>query len=138
MRIFISALAALAIVSLGPIATGAAATTATIKLNEQNGSGENGSATLTDANGGGVTVVISLSGAPASAQPAHIHDGTCADLKGVAYPLKDVVNGSSTTTVPGTTVAALMAKPYAINVHESAANLGRYVACGDLTAASSM
>jgi len=137
MRIFVSALAALALVSLGPIATGAATTTATIKLNAQNGSGENGSATLTDGNGG-VTVVISLTGAPASAQPAHIHDGTCADLKGVAYALKDVVNGSSTTSVPGTTVAALMAKPYAINVHESAANLGKYVACGELTASSSM
>ena len=137
MRIFISALAALSIVSLGPIATGAAATTATIKLTEQNGSGENGSATLTDADGG-VTVVITLSGAPAGAQPAHIHDGTCADLKGVAFGLKDVVNGSSTTTLAGTTVAALTAKPYAINVHESAANLGRYVACGDLTAPSSM
>ncbi|MBV8197511.1 MAG: CHRD domain-containing protein [Candidatus Eremiobacteraeota bacterium] len=110
---------------------------ATITLGEQNGSGESGTATLTDANGG-VTVVIALKGAPASAQPAHIHDGTCSDLKGVAYPLKDVVNGSSTTMVSGTTVAALTAKPYAINVHESAANLGKYVACGGIASSSSM
>ncbi|MBV9028609.1 MAG: hypothetical protein JO311_08330 [Candidatus Eremiobacteraeota bacterium] len=109
----------------------------TVKLNAQNGSGENGSATLTDTMGG-ITVVISLSGAPSSAQPAHVHDGTCGDLKGVAYALKDVVNGSSTTVLQGTTVAALTAKPYAINVHESASNLGKYVACGDVTASSSM
>ncbi len=137
MRIVTSLFAALAIVSIASFSAGAAPVTATIKLNEQNGSGENGSATLTDGDGG-VTIVISLSGAPATAQPAHIHDGTCGNLKGVAYSLKDVVNGSSTTMVNGTTVAALMAKPYAINVHESAANLGKYVACGDLSSSSSM
>ena len=137
MRIIGLCIAALAIIALGSISADAAASSATVKLDAQNGSGENGSANLTDANGG-VTVVISLTGAPAGAQPAHIHTGTCSDLKGVAYPLKDVVNGSSTTTVQGTTVADLMAKPLAINVHESAANLGKYVACGDLTASNSM
>jgi hypothetical protein len=138
MRLISMPLASLALVTLAlAVPVVAAPATLTIPLGTQNGSGESGTAKLTDGNGG-VSVVISLQGAPASAQPAHIHDGVCSDLGGVAYPLQDVVNGASTTFVKGTTIAALMAKPQAINVHESAANLAKYVACGDITAKPSM
>ena len=83
--------------------------------------------------GSDVEVVISLTGSPATTpQPAHIHDGTCADLGGVAYPLDNLVGGNSTTTVKGVTIDKLLGGKYAINVHESAANLGKYVACGDI------
>jgi hypothetical protein len=104
----------------------------TIKLVAENGSAENGTAVLTDVTGG-VSVVIALKGAPATAQPAHIHLGACPKPGAVKYPLTNVVNGASTTTVKGTTLAALMASPMAINVHESAANLQKYVSCGDIT-----
>lgn len=129
------ALALVTLVQLTPVS--AAMTSVTIPLSAQNGSGENGTAKISDVDGG-VTVVISLKGAPATAQPAHIHDGTCANLGGVVFPLKDVVGGSSTTMVKGTSIAALMKKPYAINVHESAANLGKYVACGNIKAVQPM
>jgi hypothetical protein len=124
-------LAFLAVAQLLPAS--AATSTLTVTLNAQNGSGETGTATLTQA-GSDVKVVISLKGAPATAQPAHIHDGTCAALKGVAYPLTNVVGGSSTTVVKGITIDKLLAGTYAINVHESAADLAKYVACGNVVA----
>lgn len=124
-------LISLVFVTVAQLSAAAATSTLTINIHEQNGSGESGTATLTQE-GADVKVVIALKGAPATAQPAHIHDGTCADLKGVAYPLSNVVNGSSTTTVKAVTIDKLLGGKYAINVHESAANLGKYVACGEI------
>jgi plastocyanin len=90
----------------------------------------------------------------AESHPAHIHSGTCGDgLGDVVFPLSDVsesvlVNGTpiagavggATDAVPvavsGTTVASsladLLAAPFAINVHESAENIGNYIACGNI------
>jgi opacity protein-like surface antigen len=128
-------LAALVLAAIVPaVAASAATSSLTIPIATQNGSGESGTATLTQA-GSDVTVVLTIKGGPATtAQPAHIHDGTCADIKGVAYPLTSVVGGTSTTTVKDVTIDKLTAGTYAINVHESAADLGKYVACGNIVA----
>lgn len=113
---------------------GAAGSSLTVPLRAQNGSGENGSATLRQS-GSNLTVVIRLSGAPATAQPAHVHAGTCAKLDPKPeYPLASVTGGSSTTTLKGVTLAELTGSPHAINVHQSAAQLTKYVACGNITA----
>ena len=86
--------------------------------------------------------------------PAHIHSGTCGDgLGDVVYPLSNVsesvlVNGTpaagaaagATDAIPvaisgttiQTTLADLVAEPYAINIHESAENIGNYIACGNI------
>jgi plastocyanin len=102
-------------------------------------------------------LVVSQRGAfaqdAAASHPAHIHSGTCTELGDVIYPLSDVsvtapVNGTpiggavvgAADAVPvalgGTTVAApladLLAAPFAINVHESADNIGNYIACGNV------
>ena len=104
---------------------------AQVELKEQNGSGESGTAELRDE-GGQTVVEISLNGAPASAQPAHIHKGTCANLDPApAYPLEDVVDGTSTST-ENVTLEDLKSGEYAINVHKSAAEAQTYVACGDI------
>lgn len=125
-------LISLVFVTVAQLSAAAATSTLTINIHEQNSSGESGTATLTQE-GADVKVVLAIKGAPATTpQPAHIHDGTCADLKGVVYPLSNVVNGSSTTTVKGVTIDKLLGGKYAINVHESAANLGKYVACGEI------
>jgi opacity protein-like surface antigen len=139
MKKFSTIVAALAFAAVVQLASAAAATsTLTVALGAQNGSGESGTATLTQA-GSDVTVVIALTGAPATTpQPAHIHQGTCANLGGVAYPLTTIVNGSSTTTVKGVTIDTLLGGSYAINVHESTENIGKYVACGNVKAPSSM
>ena len=106
----------------------------TVQLFEQNGSGENGTATLTEQNGQ-VMVTLNLTGAPSGvAQPAHIHEGTCADLNPTPkYPLTNVVNGSSTTTVPVTLAELTGNEAYAINVHKSASEVNVYVSCGDIS-----
>jgi hypothetical protein len=104
----------------------------TVPLQAQNGSGETGTATLRQS-GPNVVVTIALHGEDTAAQPAHIHDGTCAKLDPKpAYPLTPIANGSSQTTIKGVTIAKLTSEPYAINVHQSASQLKKYVACGDV------
>jgi hypothetical protein len=102
-----------------------------VELSAQNGSGEKGTATLTPE-GSKTQVVIKLTGAPAAAQPAHIHDGSCAKLDPKPrVPLQNVVDGKSTTTLD-MKLSDIVSKGGAINVHKSAADLKTYVACGDL------
>jgi Cu/Zn superoxide dismutase len=138
MKLLSLLLASLVFMTVAQISAGAATSTLTINLDEQNKSGESGTATLTQA-GANVNVVVALKGTPAGTpQPIHIHTGTCSDLGGVVYPLTSVAGGTSTTTVKGVTIDQLVAKPYAINVHMSAADLGKYVACGNLKVASAM
>jgi Cu/Zn superoxide dismutase len=131
--IVLAIVAIVAVVAIAYHPARAATATLTVALSAQNDSGETGTATLTQV-GADVKVDIALKGAPATAQPVHIHDGTCANLKGVAYPLTSVTGGSSTSTVKGVTIDQLLKGPYAINVHESVADLGKYVACGNIVA----
>jgi len=104
-----------------------------INMGPQNGSKQNGTATVKDVSGG-VWVKVAIFNEPKGAsEPAHIHMGTCAKLNPAPYkPLSNVVNGTSVTTVKGVSVTSLKKSHYAINVHQSAANLKRYVSCGDL------
>lgn len=107
----------------------------TIKLNELQGSGDFGTATLTAAGPNQVRVVIQMGGAMAMEHnhPAHIHQGTCATLDPTpAFPLNPVTNGQSDTTVP-VALTTLLASSYAINLHESPEAITTYTSCGDIT-----
>jgi LPXTG-motif cell wall-anchored protein len=105
--------------------------TVTVTMKEQNGSGESGTATLSESNGQ-LKVTINLANGPAEPQPAHIHQGTCANLNPApAYPLTNVVNGTSDTTL-SLTMATLQGGQYAINVHKSSTEVATYVSCGDI------
>lgn len=74
-----------------------------------------------------------MTGGGTDPQPAHIHEGTCADLNPQpAFPLQDVVNGSSETDV-NISLDDLTISSYAVNVHKSAEEVDTYVACGDIT-----
>lgn len=99
---------------------------------------------------GGTSGVIAQD---APTHPAHIHTGTCAALGDVVVPLSDVGanamnNGtpmamdqvgsaeaipvmSSVTTVD-LALSDILAGEHAINIHESAENIGNYIACGDI------
>ena len=106
--------------------------TLTVKLDEQNGSGESGTATLT-GEGASTKVVLELEN-PASPdpQPAHIHKGTCAELDPTpAYPLTNVEDGKSETTV-NVALDELEAGEFAINVHKSEPEIKTYVSCGNI------
>jgi plastocyanin len=91
------------------------------------------------------------------AHPAHIHSGTCEELGDVVFPLNDIapinadatpaasaaaspaaggageVVAESTSQVDASLEELLASEAYAINVHESAENIGNYIACGNLT-----
>jgi len=127
------ALAAAALVSLTIAPAFAAHPDVTIKMHAQNGSGESGQATLTDLGGGYTRVVLDIEHENTTGnQPAHIHMGSCAKLNPAPkYPLKNVVLGHSNTTLH-VDIAKLLGGRMAINVHESAKNIGRYVSCGNI------
>ncbi len=105
----------------------------TINMGAQNGSKQDGQAFLNDTSAG-LKVKVQLKNEPAGAsEPAHIHQGSCAKLNPAPWKgLSNVVNGVSTTTIKGLTIAELKKAKYAINVHQSAANIAHYVSCGDL------
>jgi hypothetical protein len=114
------------------LAQSPAPATATVKLNAQNNSGETGTVTLTQA-GPDVTVNAQIAGAGSTAQPIHIHKGSCAKLDPTpTYPLTTVQNGSSMTTLKNMQLSQLETGAYAINVHKSTTDIGTYVACGDI------
>jgi hypothetical protein len=104
-----------------------------VQMDEQNGSGENGTATITGT-GAGMVIMLDLQNGTTEPQPAHIHKGTCANLDPVpAVPLTNVVNGTSETVVSMSSFTMEPGQPYAINVHKSAAEASVYVSCGDIT-----
>lgn len=86
---------------------------------------------------GGVTA----QDAAVAPHPSHIHAGTCAELGDVVFPLSDVAAVApdaalGAVEVGHTTVDAtlddILAAQHAINVHESAENIGTYIACGEV------
>lgn len=110
----------------------AATTTLTIPMSALSNSGETGTATLTQT-ADGVQVVVTLKGAPAAAQPTHIHAGTCGKINAAPeWPLNSLANGTSTSVVKGVTIDQMLKTPYAINVHKSTDDLATYVACGNI------
>lgn len=107
--------------------------TITVSLEAAKDSSESGTATLTEE-AGKVTVVLSLTGGPTTTpQPAHIHVGKCPEVGVVKYPLTNVVDGKSTTTLDVTLSKLLGELPLGINVHKSVPEVKVYTACGDIT-----
>jgi hypothetical protein len=104
----------------------------TVRLAEQNKSGEKGTVRLTPQ-GDKTKVDVNLKGAPKGVQqPAHIHEGSCAKLDPKPkYPLQNVVDGKSSSEVPAK-LEELTGGNMAINVHKSAEDVKTYVACGDI------
>jgi hypothetical protein len=113
--------------------TAAAGKVVRITLIDENGSGEDGSAQLTDQGDNTTKVELLMLNAPEGAvQPAHIHKGSCANLDpNPAYPLNNITDGKSTTVV-NVSLTELTSEKYAINVHKSAAEISVYVSCGNL------
>jgi len=92
--------------------------------------------------------------AAAMAHPGHIHTGTCDTLGDVVFPLSDTVAvdasatpeammaatpaaGEGEVVAEGTSTVEvaledILAAEHAINLHESAENIGNYIACGDV------
>ncbi|MBM4417390.1 MAG: hypothetical protein FJ033_03615 [Chloroflexi bacterium] len=77
-----------------------------------------------------VTIDVASGGAGVS-QPAHIHTGACPGVGAVAFPLTNVVDGKSETTV-NVTAAQIMATAHSINIHRSTTEAAVFTACADL------
>jgi|GEM_PF-1266672 hypothetical protein len=110
-----------------------------VKLEAENNSGETGTATLTDLGNGKTMVEVSLTGEPDGAsQPMHIHQGQCGPTLGqVAFPLTNLENGKSTTTIDAA-LETLTTGGFAINGHKSAQEISVYVFCGNIPSADAM
>jgi hypothetical protein len=119
--------------SAQPAATPATSAQVTVTLNELNGSGMSGTATLTAVGDKQTRVVITATGATAGDHPAHIHAGTCDTLNpNPLFPLNNVdANGHSDTTID-VALSQLTGGGFAINVHKSAQEIGVYVMCGNI------
>jgi hypothetical protein len=106
----------------------------TLSLMTQNNSGISGTAVITEVPGGKLRIEIRANGAGPGPQPAHIHQGTCANLDPAPkFTLTSLTNGVSTTEVDGS-LRDLTASPYAIHLHKAPDELPVYVACTDLRA----
>lgn len=93
---------------------------------------QKGTATLTEVNGK-VRVTLALTGGDySSPQPAHIHAGSCPKPDKVVYPLQDVVDGKSDTTLDVSMADLKKQEPLAINVHKSKTDINVYAACGNI------
>jgi LPXTG-motif cell wall-anchored protein len=121
-----------AILAIAMIGAASADNPVTINLDTLNGSGVSGTAVLTPQ-GNQTQIVVTVNGEPSDgSEPMHVHTGQCGPtLGGVKYPLKNVEGGTSTTVI-NTPLASIQTGGFAINVHQSAANIGTYVACGNI------
>ncbi len=124
---------ALAAALCAPAIAFAAPDTLTIPMKALNDSGETGTAVLTQQDDG-VHVAVTLKNAPKdTAQPTHIHIGTCGNInKAPEYGLVNTVDGKGESVVKGVKLSDLTAGKYAINIHKSGDDLGTYVSCGDI------
>lgn len=108
-----------------------------VQLAAQKNSGQTGTATFTDLGEGRTKVTLSLTGGNfPDPQPAHIHLGTCVKPGEVQFPLTNVVNGMSETTLD-TPMSSLWTGTMVVNVHKSAKESTVYTACAELLSSNS-
>ena len=106
----------------------------TLSLASQNNSGISGTAVITEFPSGKLRIEIRANGAGPGPQPAHIHQGTCANLDPAPkFTLTPLTNGASTTEVDGS-LRDITASPHAIHLHKAPDELPVYVACADIRA----
>ena len=124
------------LLAVGVLAVTTAIASAQAPLTLQFGPGRDatqpGSVMLTPM-GAQTRVTIDMQAGGAS-QPAHIHTGACPGVGAVTYPLTNVANGKSETTV-NVSLTTLMASQFAVNVHRSPTEAAIYTACVNLPVA---
>ncbi len=94
-----------------------------------------GTVTLEDAGAQTKVTINAVSGGAGVSQPAHVHTGSCPGVGGVAFPLTNVVDGKSETTINATR-AQLSAARHSINIHRSTTEAAVYTACAELPLAA--
>ena len=106
-----------------------------IPLNEQNASGQTGTAVIT-GRANFINIAVTLSEGALETEQAHIHEGQCVpgDLGAVAHALISFEGGSgiSVTNVP-IPLDSLIAGGFAVNTHK-AGEASVYTSCGNIVA----
>lgn len=103
-----------------------------VYLKPMGNSKQTGSASLIDKNGK-VIIGISTTGEPKNVvQMANIYSGTCESLANVKYPLNNIVNGSSQTTLETTLLNLQNSGQLAININKTQGDNKSSVSCANL------
>ena len=127
------ALATTALAACGGDDDGGGGDAISVNLSPVGDASQFGTATLTPE-GDQTRVVLDVDSPVSNSQPAHIHEGTCADLNPEpAFGLPNVVDGRSEATVE-VALDTLTSADYAINLHMSDDDLETYTSCGDIEA----
>lgn len=104
-----------------------------VKLGEVVGSGVTGTVKLSGAGNDQTKVHIALTGDDGSSHPAHLHQGTCSKPNPVPrYPLNNVKEGTSDTTIDADLDQLESEAPLYVNVHKSGSNLNTSIACKEI------
>ena len=108
-----------------------------VALDEQNDSGQSGTAALT-TRGGQTEVVLVITPGTLESELVHIHIGPCGNdtLGAVVYPLTSFANGASVTMVD-VSLASLTTGGFAINSHKKGAP-AVYTTCGNIPGGDAM
>ena len=132
----IAAIAALLALMIGGLVSApvSAQDALTIDLDERNGSGVSGTATLTP-DGDSTVIRLELEG-PVGDNPVNIMAGSCLDFDAMPlHELNDVDSSGVSETTIDASLDELTGDEHVINVHASASNLGTIFACGAIVAA---
>jgi hypothetical protein len=109
------------------------ATSFTVSIKGQGGSGLSGEAFFAEAGASSTRVSVKVKGLEEGAiHPAHIHSGSCAGLGEIAYVLDGIVASTTENIIPVTLDELIAKLPLALNIHKSEEELNVSVACGDV------
>ena len=102
----------------------------TIHMSAPTGSYQEGQAVIESVDGG-TRITVDVRPEGDSAQPIHIHEGSCSDVGSIVVALDNVVKGHSETLIDQP-IEDLVNSGRLINVHRSFQDFPTYTACGDL------
>lgn len=114
----------------------------TIAMVQQNNSGQEGVATLTDSPGGLEILVSITQSSFAGSQTSHVHDGRCDNVGAITAGITRISDKSEApesdggiiffrAQLMGTTLSKLRDGNHVINVHDARDN-SLYVSCGEI------
>lgn len=131
-RIWVSLVAA-GLLTIAALAPAAGQSIFSVPLDDVDDSGVTGGASVRGVDGQVEVTVFISEGDEGGEHPVHVHEGTCEELGDVAYPLENITDGESVTTLD-LELSELMTGDYAINAHQSEDEMDVNIMCGNVPA----
>lgn len=129
-RIWVSLIGA-GLLMIAAIAPAAGQSIFSVPLDDVEDSGISGGASIRGVDGQTEVTVFISEGETDGDHPVHVHEGTCEDLGDVVYPLENITEGESVTTLD-IELSELMTGEYAINAHQSEDDISTFIMCGNV------